>query len=83
MPTTKSRVSIVSEYLVPDWSARPIYLSAECAPKGSAQCDGHDYDTDTACDCPCHLSDLPDTVEAVKVWHDDLHAGRLDPNSLG
>lgn len=74
---TAVRAEIVVEYTIPTWSAYPVALSAECAPKGSGQCDGHDYDLDAPCDCPCHEVEVPATIAEIKVWHDDMHAGRI------
>lgn len=48
------------------------HVSAECAPEGSAQCDG-EGDEDF-CGCSCHTTTeaLPQTVAGMKNWHDDL-----------
>lgn len=46
-----------------------------CAPKGDGICDGYDPDTTEECECNCHVtSDLPATMAAVAVWHNDLWA---------
>jgi len=57
------------------WYSQEHHISAECKPGGSGQCDGYDYDqNDKSCDCHCHTtSDLPNTIEGVKDWHDDYH----------
>jgi hypothetical protein len=50
------------------------HYSTACSIGGSGQCDGECYDHHIECSCPCHrVADLPETVEAVRDWHDDFH----------
>lgn len=37
------------------------HASPECAPQGSGQCDGFDYDSSETetCQCPCHTGEDP------------------------
>lgn len=60
---------------IPGWSAYPLTVTEECAPGGSGQCDGHDYDDPGAdCECPCHRMDLGVlNVPQVEKWHQILH----------
>lgn len=47
------------------------HISTECSEGGSGQCDGFCLEHDDECTCSCHgATDLPDTVEGVKEWHD-------------
>lgn len=77
--TYRASALIPSEWMIEAWSAYPLTLSGACEPGGDAQCDGHDYDRNETCECPCHdVSDLPSTTAEVKTWHDEMHAGRLE-----
>lgn len=56
--------------------------SRACQPHGDGQCDGYVPEEEklggTPCACPCHgAHDLPQTIPAVKTWHDEMHSGTL------
>lgn len=55
------------------------YWSDACLPRGNGQCDGYvpedEQHAHQECACGCHkdYTDLPDTVEGVRLWHNTLH----------
>lgn len=50
------------------------HISAECATGGTGQCDGYCLNHGDECTCSCHNDlNLPQTVEEVRDWHDDLN----------
>lgn len=61
------------------------HYTPECAPGGTGNCEGTCDAHGNECSCPCHTAhDLPDTVEAVRVWHDernDVVASFTDPDA--
>lgn len=65
------------------WYHGDHHVSSDCAPGGSGECDGTDYDTNQDCDCHCHEAmDLPNSIDGVKDWHDDYHGvGKYAPEN--
>lgn len=49
------------------------HYTRECAEGGNGQCDGNCYEHNVECSCSCHTttSDLPQTVEGMRDWHDE------------
>lgn len=64
------------------------HISAECSAGGSAQCDGFCENHGDECTCACHkdyTTNLPNTVEGMRHWHDeynDLH-GSFEDGTVG
>lgn len=59
---------------LPEYSAYTILVSDDCGPKGNGSCDGHDYESNESCGCPCHEAEtLPETTEGVTQWHTEMH----------
>jgi hypothetical protein len=52
------------------------HISTECSLGGSGQCDGYCDTHGTECTCSCHSDwgTLPDSIPAVRDWHDEQEA---------